>query len=321
MKKINILSISLLVAMFIASTTELHGMTVKAIDEKINLVSGFLPYYLDNGDIHALLGKYTDATLGDIYSAPVEMSGDANANKNVNSIIKKYIASPLKVSPLFKVAYSINTSNKNYYLWTVEVNPADVDDLKQSLLNQVGNDPMPIDIVDINLNAYIPGIVFSAKIRPGKTEVLYTEFMKRSMYGLGSTLEMKMARGFSDLFQAFTSNKNQLVLAFPVTDVKSKLKELASVLGNLAAALSVPEITSSPESESIISSEETPVPSFSQNAGQGLTPEEAQPQTTQSEETETEPETTEEAHVISSEDVGLTPEEIPSAPGNPFGGD
>lgn len=317
MKKINILSISLLVAMFIASTTELHGMTVKAIDEKINLVSGFLPYYLDNGDIHALLGKYTDATLGDIYSAPVEMSGDANANKNVNSIIKKYIASPLKVSPLFKVAYSINTSNKNYYLWTVEVNPADVDDLKQSLLNQVGNDPMPIDIVDINLNAYIPGIVFSAKIRPGKTEALYTEFMKRSMYGLGSTLEMKMARGFSDLFQAFTSNKNQLILAFPVTDVKSKLKELASVLGNLAAALSVPEITSSPESESIISSEETTV--VSGNAG--LTPEEAQPQTTQSEEMETEPETTEEAPVISSEDVGLTPEEIPSAPGNPFGGD
>jgi hypothetical protein len=306
-KKKNVVSISLLIVIFVAATIELQGMAVKAIDETTSQVSGFLPYYVgSDNNIHALVGEYTDAAGNKLVSAPVEISGYANEKGNANLIIKQYFSNPLNIiNTRLNIEYQIDEKNKSYDIWTVEVAQSDVADLMQSLKKVNG----PADIKDINVNQYVPGNLFGAKIKPGKVEPLFVDFMKKSMFGLSSALEMKMARGFADLFIEMTKNTKNFqmyfVTAIPV-DMKKQLKAFASALNKLTSALSnQPEETSVSESSS---SQETPVIT-SENVG--LMPEETQVVEQELKTTELE-----ELQPVESE----VTEEIPDAPGNPFGG-
>ena len=198
MKNIKVVSISLLVAMFIASTAQVQGMTVKAIDTSnpVLLVSGFLPYYLGaDNKIHALVGEYTDAAGNKLVSAPVELFGNADANNNVDSIIKQSFPNPLKINPFtldLRAQYTINGKTKSYYLWTIEVDAAAAPGLMQSLVKPTG----PASIKEITVDDYLPGALLGATIKPKKIAqgASIIEFERPGI--LSAKPEMSVARGF-----------------------------------------------------------------------------------------------------------------------------
>ena len=250
MKNIKVVSISLLVAMFVASTVEIQGMVVKAIDTSNPnlLVSGFLPYYLGaDNKIHALVGEYTDVAGNKLVSAPVELFGNADANNNVDSIIKQSFPNPLKINPFtldLRAPYQINGKNKSYYLWTIEVDAAMAPGLMQSLVKPTG----PASIKEIIINDYLPGALLGSTISPKKPlGPSVVEFVRPGI--MSAKPEMSVARGFADLFIKITKDKTNAAKYLPITaapiapaapisqDVKDKLTLLQAALDDLQVEL------------------------------------------------------------------------------------
>jgi hypothetical protein len=254
-KNIKVVSISLLVAMFVASTAQMQGMTVPAIDTSnpVLLVSGFLPYYLGaDNKIHALVGEYTDAAGNTLVSAPVELFGNANASGNVDSVIKQSFPNSLKINPFtldLRAQYTINGKTKSYYLWTIEVDAAAVPGLMQSLIKATG----PASIKDVTINDFIPGALLGATIvakKPLGNSVV--EFVRSGI--LSAAPEMSVARGFADLLVKITKDKTNAAKYLPITaapiapapapvqisqDVNAKLSDLGTALDNLKTEIYV----------------------------------------------------------------------------------
>lgn len=174
---------------------EVKPVTVPLVEVKAtnDVISGFLPYHRSK----VLFGEYKDLSTGkEFLSAPIEIAGDADAQGNVESALKKYISTPFRLNK--RKEFKNPDTGKSYYLWTVGMSEFDLQMLQVSLPSQVGN----LKIVQRALSSYAlnnPRIIEN----PLFIEYKFSDWTDT------------FARGFGDLFQSMVDSEFSIRVNFP----------------------------------------------------------------------------------------------------------